>query len=96
MGQMIVCFVLALLMGIALAGVKYLLTRRLDQTPPGGFMLASLIRHGVNVVSIVATGLLGWYLGLPLVPLLIGMALGLTIPTIVIAVHGRKSRAGKS
>lgn len=96
MRQMVLCFALALLVGVALAGVKYLLTRRLDQTPPGGFMLASLIRHGVNVAAIVATGLLGWYVGLPMMPLLIGMALGLTVPTIVIAVLGRKSRTGKT
>ena len=93
MRQRILCFALALLVGAALAGGKYLLTRRLDRLPPNGFLLASLIRQGVNLLALVATGLLGWYLELPMLPLLAGMALGLTVPTVIIAVSARKTRS---
>ena len=93
MRQTILCFVLALLAGAALAGGKYLLTRRLDRRPPNGFLLASLIRQGVNLLALAATGLLGWRLGLPMLPLLAGMALGLTVPTVIIAVSTRKSQS---
>ena len=90
----LVCFFLALLGGGVVAGVKYLLTRRLEQKPPNGFLLASLIRQGMNLAGLAAAGLIGWGLALPLLPLLLGAALGLTVPTVLLAVRAKRRNVG--
>ena len=79
----------ALLFGAAVCLLKYLFTRKMDVARPQGILLASLVRHLCNLTGIVLLWLLSRRFGLPLGPVLIGGALGLTVPTAVLTLRGK-------
>ncbi len=80
---------IAALCGTAVSILKYCFTHKLEQRRDNGFLISSLIRQAVNLFCLVGAWLIARALQLPAFAILIGMALGLTIPTILFAAAGR-------
>ena len=71
--------------GCAISGLKYLLTHKKETQSVQGLMYTSLIRQFCNVSALILAWLIARKLGLAQIPLLVGLALGLTLPTIALA-----------
>lgn len=81
-----------LIFGLLVCVLKDLSTRSMADAYPNGFLKAALIRQAFNLVCVVSAWAVGSYFSLPLIPLLIGAALGVTLPTIII--YGIRRKKG--
>lgn len=78
--------VLAFLPGLGIAVLNSRITRRVMEKDPNKLAMMSMPRQMLNILYLVAlyalSGLFDW----PLTPMLVGAAIGITIPSIIMAI----------
>ncbi len=85
----------ALLVGAALSWCNYLITKRMLDKHPNQVGISSVIRMAISVAYLIVLYFLAQFLQWPLEGLLVGGALGLTVPSVILAYRLSTKHSGK-
>ena len=85
MGWQLLGGLLAFLGGAAVSGINYAMNRRALRRRPGALASVSILRQALNVAYLAAVFLMRGVLSWEPAPLLVGAAVGLTVPGILLA-----------
>lgn len=87
MGSPIIGGVLAFLAGFAVSGINYALSLRVLKRKPQAIGSISVVRQALNIGCLAAAFFLSKVLPWGSAPLLVGTALGLTIPSVLLSMR---------